>query len=45
MVIPKTCWLNVMKCTACDTELKLLDDEFELSEIIGEKDNDDDKIQ
>ena len=46
MVIPKTCWLKVMKCTACDTELKLLDDEFELSEIIGEKEDDnDDKIQ
>ena len=46
MVIPKTCWMKVMKCTACDTELKLLDDEFELAEIIGEKEDDkDDKIQ
>lgn len=44
MVIPKTCWLKVMNCTVCGTELKLLDDEFELSEIIGEEDDKDDKI-
>ena len=46
MVVPKTCWMKVMKCTVCDTELKLLDDEFDLAEIIGEeKDDKDNKLQ
>ena len=34
LVVPKACGLKVMKCTVCETELKLLDDEFDLSEII-----------
>ena len=45
MVIPKGCWLKVMKCTVCETELKLLDDEFDLSEILEEEENDDNKLQ
>lgn len=34
-----------MKCTVCETELKLLDDEFDLSEILEEEENDDNKLQ
>lgn len=46
MVVPKDCWMKVMKCTVCETELKLLDDEFDLAEIIGEeKDDKDNKLQ
>ena len=45
IVIPKGCWLKVMKCTVCETELKLLDDEFDLSEILEEEENDDNKLQ
>ena len=45
MVVPKGCWLKAMKCTVCETELKLLDDEFDLSEILEEEDNDDNKLQ
>ena len=36
LVIPKSCWLKVMRCTRCDKEMKLLDDEFDLAEIIEE---------
>lgn len=45
IVIPNGCWLKVMKCTVCETELKLLDDEFDLSEILEEEENDDNKLQ
>lgn len=45
MVVPKGCWLKVMKCIVCETELKLLDDEFDLSEILEEEENDDNKLQ
>lgn len=27
LIIPKSCWLKVMRCTRCDKEMKLLDDE------------------
>ena len=40
LVIPKSCWLKVMRCTRCDKEMKLLDDEFDLAEIIEDEDND-----
>ena len=36
LVIPKSCWLKIMRCTICDKEMKLLDDEFDLAEIIEE---------
>lgn len=36
LVIPKSCWLKIMKCPRCDKEMKLLDDEFDLAEIIEE---------
>ena len=36
LVIPKSCWLKIMRCTKCDKEMKLLDDEFDLAEIIEE---------
>ena len=38
LVIPKSCWQPVIKCTVCDKEMRLLDDEFDLSEIIEEGD-------
>lgn len=40
LVIPKSCWLKVMRCARCDKEMKLLDDEFDLAEIIEDEDND-----
>ena len=36
LVIPKSCWQKIIKCTVCDKEMKLLDDEFDLAEIIEE---------
>ena len=36
LVIPNSCWQPVIKCTVCDREMKLLDDEFDLSEIVEE---------
>lgn len=36
LVVPKNYWFSTMKCTVCDKELRLLDDEFDLSEIIEE---------
>lgn len=36
LVLPKRCWQKSMKCTVCDKEMKLLDDEFDLVEIIEE---------
>lgn len=36
LVIPKSCWFSTMRCTVCDKEMKLLDDEFDLSEIVEE---------
>ena len=36
LVIPNSCWQPVIKCTVCDKEMKLLDDEFDLSEIVEE---------
>ena len=41
LVIPKSCWLKVMRCTRCDKEMKLLDDEFDLAEIIEEDEDND----
>lgn len=38
LVVPKSCWQPVMKCTVCEKEIILLDDEFDLSEIIEEED-------
>lgn len=36
LVIPKSCCQKIIKCTVCDKEMKLLDDEFDLAEIIEE---------
>lgn len=36
LVLPKNCWQSTVKCTVCSKEMKLLDDEFDLSEIIEE---------
>lgn len=34
LVLPKSCWQSSIRCTICDKEMKLLDDEFDLAEII-----------
>ena len=33
-MLPKSSWLKTIKCTVCDKDMSLLDDEFDLSEII-----------
>lgn len=42
LVVPKSCWQSTMNCTVCDKEMRLLDDEFDLAEIIEE--NEDGKL-
>lgn len=44
LVIPNSCWQPIIKCTVCDKEMKLLDNEFSLVEIVGDKKDDIEKI-
>lgn len=37
LVLPEESWLKLIKCTVCETPMKLLDEEFDLSEIIVEE--------
>ena len=37
LVLPVKSWMKIIKCTVCEAPLRLLDEEFDLSEIITEE--------
>lgn len=44
LVLPKANWQKTIKCTVCDMDMRLLDDDFDLAEIIEENNDDDERL-